>query len=97
MVCRHGSPQPPGSAHTTGWFDVVASGIVEGPIRWTLRPVGEFFVDHSAAGTTAYSFLGGAIWRIQEALSVDGAVRLQPQRGGAILEARLGLTWALAL
>jgi hypothetical protein len=80
-----------------GWFDVVAGGIVEGPIRWTIRPVGEFFVDHSTAGTTAVSFLAGGIWRIDKAFSVDGAIRLQPQQGGAIVEARLGFTWSFAL
>jgi hypothetical protein len=80
-----------------GNFDVVPGVIIEGPDRWAIRPVGEFLVDWDSGGTTTASFLLGAIWRIGQALSLDAAVRVEPHSGGAIVEGRMGFTWALAL
>jgi hypothetical protein len=70
---------------------------VEGPFHWALRPVGEFFVDQSTSGATVTSFLLGGIWRVSEQVALDAAVRMEPHSGGAIVEARLGLTWAFPL
>jgi hypothetical protein len=80
-----------------GAFDVVGGAILEGPFRWALRPVGELYVDQSTTGTTLTSFLLGGIWRVSEAISLDAAFRVEPHAGGAVLEARLGFTWAFSV
>ena len=76
--------------------DVLGGAIVEGPAAWRLRPVAEAWVAR-AGGAISTSLLGGAIWRVGEELSLDGAARvvLVPLR--AVYEVRLGFTWALAV
>jgi hypothetical protein len=41
--------------------------------------------------------LVGAIWRASDALSFDAGLRTAREAGQAVLEARLGLTFALSI
>ena len=72
--------------------------IVEGPSEWTVRPVGEVYVEaeHAVPGVTS-SFLGGLIWRISQRVSTDAAVRVGTVSGLGLVELRVGLTWDVPL
>src|SRR5262249_14946987 len=72
--------------------------IAEGPDEWTVRPVGEVYVEaeHAVRGVTS-SFLGGLIWRISPQISTDAAVRAGTVSGVGLVELRVGLTWDLPL
>jgi len=78
--------------------DVFLGTIVEGPVAWRLRPVGEIFTERTSGGPRIDSLLVGAIWRLREGLSFDAGLRsAQVSTGGTIHELRLGLTWAFSL
>jgi hypothetical protein len=81
----------------THHFDAFGSVIVEGPFSWTVRPVGEVFVQHEITVSTAVSALLGAIWAAHENFAVDAAVRAAHEQGTRVLEVRLGFTWAVAV
>lgn len=72
--------------------------IAEGPAEWTVRPVGEAYVEaeHAVPGVTT-SFLGGMIWRISSRISGDAAVRVGTVSGSGLVELRVGLTWDVPL
>lgn len=72
--------------------------IAEGPDEWTVRPVGEVYVEaeHTVPGVTS-SFLGGLIWRISSRVSTDAAVRAGTISGVGLVELRVGLTWDVPL
>jgi len=72
--------------------------IAEGPDEWTVRPVGEVYVEaeHAVPGVTS-SFLGGLIWRISPRVSTDAAVRAGTVSGVGLVELRVGLTWDVPL
>ena len=72
--------------------------IAEGPAEWTVRPVGEVYVEaeHAVPGVTS-SFLGGVIWRISPRVSTDAAVRVGTVSGTGLVELRVGLTWDVPL
>jgi hypothetical protein len=76
----------------------LAGFIVEGPTGWTVRPVGEVYVEaeHSVPGVTA-SFLGGLVWRLSSRVSTDAALRVATVSGSGLVELRVGLTWDLPL
>jgi hypothetical protein len=78
-----------------GNADFFGGVILEGPHAWAVRPVAEVFVDHEVTADTALSGLVGAIWRANESLSFDAAVRVAAVAGSPVYEARLGLTWAV--
>jgi hypothetical protein len=78
-------------------IDALGGAIVEGPITWRVRPVGEAYVEREGAGATIVSALAGAIWQLRDNFSVDGAARAAREDAAAVLELRLGLTWAFAL
>ena len=73
--------------------------IVEGPHDWTLRPVGELYlqVEPSASSPVTVSGLLGVIWRVSKRVSPDFAIRLATERGTSLFELRLGLTWDIVL
>jgi hypothetical protein len=77
--------------------DLFTDVIVEGPYGWSVRPVAEGFYEKDFAGDTTVSVLIGAIWRVRNSLSFD--VGLRGARAGSEneAEARLGLTWSVAL
>ena len=72
--------------------------IAEGPANWTVRPVGEVYVEaeHTVPGVTT-SFLGGVIWRISAQISTDAALRVGTVSGTGLVELRVGLTWDVPL
>ena len=72
--------------------------IAEGPDDWTVRPVGEFYVEaeHAIPGTTT-SLLGGLVWRISPRVSGDAALRVGTVSGTGLVELRVGLTWDVPL
>ena len=78
-------------------LDALGGAIVEGPYTWRIRPVGEAYVEHEGGSGTVLSALGGAIWQLREDLSFDAAARAAREDALAVLELRVGLTWAFAL
>lgn len=76
----------------------LAGVIVEGPAEWTVRPVGEAYVEaeHSVVGVTA-SLLGGVVWRLTPRVSADAALRVGTVSGTGLVELRVGLTWDVPL
>lgn len=68
--------------------------ILEGPSKWTVRPVAEFFYDKVWTQTESRSALVGAIWQVKDDLSFDAAFRYALVNGHAVNEIRAGLTFA---
>ncbi len=68
--------------------------ILEGPSKWTIRPVMEIFYDKVWNQTEEYSGLVGAIWKVRDNLSFDAAFRYAIRDGRPINEIRAGLTFA---
>lgn len=94
-----------GAAHYSEWLeytrahhaDLFTGMILEGPHDWVVRPVAEVFYDKDfAAGRTA-SALVGAIWEVSDTLAFDVGVRGARVDDESLVEARLGLTWSVAL
>lgn len=77
--------------------DLFGGVILEGPHRWTVRPVVEVFVEREFDTTFIASGLVGAIWRVKDGLSFDAAVRVARVNDDGRFEARIGLTWATSL
>jgi hypothetical protein len=77
--------------HEPGAFAGLVAEVHE---TWAVRPVAEVFVARErGAGSTA-SALAGAIWRVSDRLSVDGALRVARAGGERAAELRAGVTWA---
>jgi hypothetical protein len=76
--------------------DLFLGTIVEGPIAWRVRPVGEVFTERPRDGPRTDSLLVGAIWRVRDGLSFDAGVRSARVGDEALHELRLGLTWAFS-
>jgi hypothetical protein len=76
--------------HGEGFVSV----ILEGPSKWTVRPVAEFFYDKVWTQTETRSALIGAIWQVKEDLSFDAAYRYALTSGRPVNEIRAGLTFA---
>ena len=68
--------------------------ILEGPSKWIVRPVVEFFYDKVWTQTETRSALVGAIWQVKDDLSFDAAFRYALVNGRAVNEIRAGLTFA---
>jgi hypothetical protein len=68
--------------------------ILEGPSKWTVRPVVELFYDKVWMETETRSALVGAIWQVKDDLSFDAAFRYALVNGHAVNEIRAGLTFA---
>src|SRR5262249_54510397 len=72
--------------------DIFVSTILEGPSKWTVRPVAEFFYEEEFGKSHTVSGLVGAIWQVREDLSFDIGLRHAVTRGRAVNELRAGLT-----
>jgi hypothetical protein len=70
--------------------------ILEGPLKWTVRPVFEFFSDSLTDGTRTYSALAGAIWQVREDLSYDVAFRHAVTNSRPVNEIRAGVTFGFS-
>lgn len=66
--------------------------IVEGPSEWTVRPVAEIYYEKEVGRTDTVSGLVGLIWRVNDGLDVDLAVRHALTNGQPVDEIRAGLT-----
>ncbi len=80
-----------------GHLELPGSLILEGPARWTVRPVFELFSTFKAPDELEISGLGGLIWRTSERLALDAGLRLGSSSGKRLVEARLGLTVAFEI
>lgn len=77
--------------------DLFLGAILEGPYRWTLRPVAEVFGEQASGSARTSSGLVGAIWNARGDLSFDLGMRVAHAGDALIREFRLGLTWSFPL
>jgi hypothetical protein len=73
-------------------FDLFLDAIIEGPHKWTVRPVAEFFWEDEFGKFQTISGLVGAIWKVDDHLSFDIGVRKALMDNRNVTELRLGLT-----
>jgi hypothetical protein len=79
--------------HGEAFLDV----ILEGPSTWKVRPVFEVFYDKVWTQTESRSALIGAIWQVENELSLDAAFRYALVNGHPVNEIRAGMTFAFKL
>jgi hypothetical protein len=79
--------------HGEFFFDA----IVEGPRKWTVRPVFEIYSDSIVDQTQTFSALAGAIWQVNDKLSFDAAARYALVNGRPVEELRIGMTFGFPL
>ncbi len=77
--------------------DVFVGGIIEGPSKWTVRPVAEFFYEKDFRQFETISALVGLIWRVRDNLSFDVGLRHALTNGHPVNEIRAGLTFGFPL
>lgn len=77
--------------------DVFLGAIVEGPGKWTVRPVGEVFYEKEFGQFETVSGLVGLIWQVNEDLAVDVAVRHAILNARPVDELRAGVTFGFPL
>jgi hypothetical protein len=77
--------------------DVFFGGIIEGPSKWTVRPVAEFFYEEEFGQSETVSALIGLIWRVRDNLSFDVGLRHALTNGHPVNEIRAGLTFGFPL
>jgi hypothetical protein len=77
--------------------DVFVGTILEGPSKWKVRPVAEFFYERVFGLEETVSALVGLIWQVNDKLSFDVAYRHALTNGHAVDEVRAGLTFAVPL
>jgi opacity protein-like surface antigen len=71
--------------------------IVEGPNTWKVRPVFEIYSDSVISVSQSYSALAGAIWQVNDKLSLDVAFRYALVDGRPVEELRAGMTFGFPL
>ncbi len=72
--------------------DVFLGAIVEGPSAWKVRPVAEVFVEDEVGVARTVSGLIGAIWQVDDKLSLDVGFREAVTAGHPVSEIRAGFT-----
>ena len=72
--------------------DIFTDLIVEGPSKWVVRPVAEFFYEEEFGRAHTLSGLVGAIWQVNDKLSFDVGFRHAITNGSSVNEIRAGLT-----
>jgi len=72
--------------------DVFTDLILEGPSKWTVRPVAEIFYEEEFGQSHTVSGLIGAIWQVSDKLSFDVGFRHAVTNGLNVNEVRAGLT-----
>jgi len=77
--------------------DVFVGTIIEGPSKWKVRPVAEFFYEKEFGQAETVSGLVGLIWQVSDKLSFDAAFRHALTNGHPVNEVRAGLTFAFHL
>ena len=76
--------------------DFFLGGIIEGPSKWKVRPVAEFFYEEEIGQTRTPSGLVGAIWQVKDNLSFDIGYRHAVVNGHPVEEFRAGITFGLS-
>jgi hypothetical protein len=77
--------------------DLFLGGILEGPSKWPIRPVAEFFYEHEFGKSETISGLIGLIWRVRDDLSFDVGLRHALTNGHPVNEVRAGMTFGFPL
>ena len=77
--------------------ELFLDAIIEGPHKWTVRPVFEIYSDSVSNRTQTFSALAGAIWQVNDKLSFDAALRYALVNGRPVNELRAGLTFGFPL
>jgi len=77
--------------------DFFLGGIVEGPSKWKIRPVAEFFYENEIGQSRTLSGLIGAIWQVEDNLSFDVGFRHAIVNGHPVEEVRAGMTFGFRL
>jgi len=77
--------------------DLFTSVIIEGPSKWTVRPVAEFFYEKEFGKFDTVSGLAGLIWQVREDLSFDLGLRHALTNGRPVNELRAGMTVAFSV
>jgi hypothetical protein len=77
--------------------DVFVGSILEGPSKWTVRPVAEIFYEEEFGQSHTVSGLIGAIWQVRDNLSFDIGVRHGWTDDHPFSELRAGMTFGFAL
>jgi hypothetical protein len=77
--------------------DLFLGGIIEGPSKWTIRPVAEFFYENEFGKSETVSALIGLIWRVRDDLSFDVGLRRALTNRHPVNEIRAGLTFGFPL
>jgi hypothetical protein len=77
--------------------DVFLGAILEGPSKWTVRPVAEVFFEDEFGKERTVSGLVGLIWQVRDNLSFDVAIRHALTNGHPVNELRAGLTFGFPL
>ena len=70
--------------------DVFTDLILEGPSKWTVRPVAEIFYEEEFGQSHTVSGLIGAIWQVSDKLSFDVGFRHAVTNGLNVNEVRAG-------
>lgn len=71
--------------------------ILEGPYKWTVRPVAELFYEEEFGQARTFSALIGAIWQVKDNLSFDVGFRHAIVNGTGVNEVRAGLTFGFPM
>jgi hypothetical protein len=77
--------------------DLFLGAIIEGPSKWSVRPVAEFFVERAFGQFDTVSALVGLIWQAREDLSFDVGLRHALTNGRPANEVRAGMTFGFPL
>ena len=73
--------------------DVFTGVILEGPSKWTVRPVAEIFYEQEFNQSRTLSGLVGLIWQVREDLAFDVGFRHALTNGHSVDEIRAGMTF----
>jgi hypothetical protein len=74
--------------------DLFLGAIVEGPAKWTVRPVAEVFYEREFGKAETVSGLVGLIWQVRDDLAFDAGVRHAVANGRGLNEIRAGVTFS---
>ena len=74
--------------------DLFLGLIVEGPSKWTVRPVAEVFHEREFGRSRTTSGLVGAIYQVRDNLAVDVGLRGARTNDRTLYEIRAGLTFS---
>ena len=77
--------------------DIFLGAILEGPSKWTVRPVAEVFYENALGDQQTFSGLVGLIYQVRDNLSFDVAIRHAITSGHPVNEIRAGLTFGFPL